>query len=225
MSFTGFIDAYPPGHIKGFPFTSSPRTSTDITAVKSGSERRNQNWEQPLHRFLAPQAIRSQADFEAVKDMWWTLGGPFRTFAFPDPLDQASAPMSAPNVRPSVAATDQLIGVTDGLTRFYQLRKAYEFGGETVYRSIALPVLASVVLALDGASLAAATGGPYTATVSRPGGVIEFPSPPVAGLDLTAGFYFDVQARFEADDSFDGIVQNYRLAGFADLTFLEVRAC
>ncbi len=225
MTFSGFIDAYPPGHIKGFPFTSSPRWSTDITAVKSGSEKRNKNWEEPLHRFLAPQAIRSQADLEAVKDMWWTLGGPFKTFPFPDPLDQASRPMTAPNVRPSISATDQLLGVTDGLTRFYQLRKAYTFGSETVYRSISLPVVASVVLALDGATLAAATGGPYTATVSRPGGVIEFASPPDAGLDLTAGFYFDVPARFEADDSFDGIVQNYRLAGFADLTFLEVRAC
>jgi uncharacterized protein (TIGR02217 family) len=226
VSFASFVDAYAPQKIAGFPFGSSPRWSTDITTVKSGASMRNQNWTQPLHRFTAPQAIRAQEDFELVKDMWWVLNGPAKTFPFRDPLDFASGPLPAANFPPVVTPLDQRIGTTDGVTSSYQLTKLYSFGADSILRDITLPVIDSVVVWINGHDPGeSADGGPYTWQVSRPGGIVSFDPVPVGGMAVTAGFLFDVQARFEADDTFDGIVQAWKLAGYADLTFVEERAC
>ena len=53
-----FIDQYPPASIMKFGFVSSPRFSTNITAVASGAERRNRNWAQrpTRRRRSAPDA-------------------------------------------------------------------------------------------------------------------------------------------------------------------------
>lgn len=104
--------------------------------------------------------------------------------------------------------------------------KVYRFGADSFSRSISLPVVASVLVSLNGHDPGAGSdGGPYTFAISRPGGVVTFSSPPPAGLPVRAGFFYDVPVRFEADDTFDGIVQTYKIAGFSDLTFVEERAC
>jgi uncharacterized protein (TIGR02217 family) len=225
MSFSEFLDAYPPGHIKGYPFYASPRWSTDVSVVKGGSERANQNWEAPLHKFTAPKAIRNWADFEAVQDMWWVTNGPFRSWPFRSPMDCSTAGMEALNTPRDPTATDCLIATTDGVTRFFQLRRGYTYGGDTYYRDLNLPVVASVLLALDGIDPSTAPGGPFTWTITREGGLIEFASAPPAGRELTGGALFDVLSRFESDDAFDGIAETFRAGGFADLTFIEQRAC
>jgi uncharacterized protein (TIGR02217 family) len=61
--------------------------------------------------------------------------------------------------------------------------------------------------------------------VSRDGGVITFDTPPDGGLVLTAGYYFDVECRFEDDDSLDTIVRTFGASEFADLAFKEVPPC
>lgn len=72
-------------------------------------------------------------------------------------------------------------------------------------------------------------GGPYT--VTRPGGVLTFDTPqesadsPTIPAVVTAGFYFDVEVRFESDDAFDGMLKNWNTSGYADITLLEVRHC
>jgi uncharacterized protein (TIGR02217 family) len=225
MSFREFVDEYAPPKIAGFPFGSSPRWSTDITTVKSGASMRNQNWTQPLHRFTAPQAIRAQADFEPLKAMWWALNGPAKLFPFRDPLDFASVALPFSDHAPTVGPLDQPLGTGDGFTAAFQLAKVYAFGPEQTSRSISLPVVATVVVALNGLDPATALGGPYAWSVSRPGGIVTFSPALAAGVVASAGFLFDVPVRFEADDSLDGIVQAWKLAGFSDLTFVEERAC
>src|SRR5690606_36060935 len=114
-------------------------------------------------------------------------------------------------------------------TSAFQLVKTYERGGASYQRPIYLPQEETVLVALDGLDPAtpdpALPGGPYTWTVSRPGGVVTFDKPVEEGVVVTAGFLFDVAVRFEADDSFDGIVQSYQVSGFSDLVFVEVRPC
>lgn len=226
---TGFVDVYLPDQILGYGFQSSPRWSTTITAVASGAEHRNRNWAHPLHRFTAPEGIRCWEDVEALHRMWMAFAGPLYTFPFRDPLDFASRALTAPQAVPPIAETDQVLGVGDGLTRTFQLRKAYTFGPLTYTRPIFHPILDSVLVAMNAlpADTAAPTlpGGPYTWDVDRLTGLVEFTPAPTAGVVITAGFLFDVEARFEGDDSYDGIVHAYQTAGFADLSFLEVRPC
>lgn len=224
-----FIDTPVPVTIRAYPFTSSPRWSTNITMVDNGSEHRNQNWQHPLHRFVAPEAIRCQEDLEDVKDMWMALAGPADSFPFRDPLDFASRRLTIANEIPVVGRTDQLLGVGDGLTREFQLQKAYTFGTKTYERLIYLPVVETIVVGMNALPPDTADptlpGGPYTVEVERRGGIVRFTPAPEEDMVLTWGGLFDVECRFEQDDSFDGIVRAFGVTGFADLTFVEIRPC
>jgi uncharacterized protein (TIGR02217 family) len=226
--FEEFLDIYLDDLIAGFPCYSSPRFSTSIAASWSGAEVRNRNWMHPLRTFKLPEAVREHPQYEAIQDQWLIMGGPERSFPFTDPLDFASVPLELPNVVPDISSVDQNLGVGDGVNRDFQLQKTYVREGETYTRPIYLPQENEVLVALNGqdpGAVSGANGGPYTWTVSRPGGVVTFTPAPKAGLVVTAGFLFDVAVRFEADDSFDGIVQSYQVSGFSDLTFVEVRPC
>lgn len=236
-----FIDAYLPEKIRGYPFVSSPRWSTTITSVSNGSERRNQNWVHPLLRFTAPESVSCMEDLEAIKAAWYALAGPADSFPFRDPLDFASRALGAPNVEPLTVRTDQRLGTFnaetrswepasgDNLTRHFQLIKAYTFGSKTYYRPIFLPVVDTIQLAIDGSDPGGAdpnpNGGPFTWEVERYGGGVAFDHAPENGALLTWGGLFDVEARFESDESFDGIVRAFGVTGAADLSFVELRPC
>lgn len=223
-----FIDQYPPDSIMKFGFVSSPRFSTAITAVASGAERRNRNWAHPLHTFAAPEAVECHEHLVALHNMWMVTAGPLHTFPFRDPIDFASRDLEAPNIVPSVGSTDQLLGIGDGIRTVFQLVRRYSFGLQTYDRVIHHPVVDSVVVAIDALppeDVPGGFGGPYTWTVDRATGLITFDHPPLEGQVITAGFLFDVEVRFEGDDSFDAIVRSFRVSGHADLVFVEVRPC
>lgn len=222
-----FLDVYLPDNIAGFPWTSSPRFSTTITAAFNGREQRNRNWKHPLHYFKAPEGVRCHEDIESLREHWLICGGPFYTFPIRDPFDFASARLKSPNVEPVINFTDQVLGIGDGATREFQLVKKYTRGGFTYTRPIFLPIVDTVLVGLNALDPAdgSLAGGPYAWDVDRGTGIVTFDRPVHAGLIVTAGFLFDTPARFEADDSFDTVVQAYKVDGFADLNLVEVRPC
>lgn len=224
---TSFVDQYLPSSVPGYPCVSAPRFSTTIQTSSGGGERRNQNWEHPLHRFSLPEAARHHEVFEDLKRHWMALRGPLNSFPWRDPLDFASMPLAQPNVAPTVTATDQVIGTGDGTAKTFQLSKAYTVGSSTYRRIITLPVVASVVCRIGGKALNDPTlsGQPYSFTVGRTTGVVTFDKAPPAGLSVTAGFLFDVPVRFETDDSLEGMIRTWQVSGFADLNLIEVRPC
>lgn len=228
---SSFVDCYLPDSIRGFPFTGSPRTSTTITQNAAGGEHRNINWAHPLRRYTAPEAIKCHDQIEDLKDHWLAVGvGPGFTFPLTDPLDFASVRLQKANLAPTVTRGDQIIGVGDGLTRTFQLAKTYTRGGRDYVRPIYLPQVDTVLLGMNGLPISTTgggglPGGPYTADVVRYGGTVTFDHAPTAGNILTWGGLFDVEVRFEGDDSLDLIVQAYQVDGFADLSFWEVRFC
>lgn len=222
-----FLDIYLDDLIAGFPCYSTPRFNTGISASFSGNEKRNRNWLHPLRTFKLPEAVREHPQYEAIADHWLIMGGPERTFPFTDPLDFASVALELANVVPTITAMDQFVGIGDGRNHDFQLKKKYERGGETYTRPIQLPQADSVLISIDGLAPddPEIPGGPYTFEVSRPGGILKISPAPPKDLEIRAGFLFDVPVRFEADDSFDGIVQSYQVSGFSDLVFIEVRPC
>lgn len=222
---TRFVDVYLPDCVPGYPCLSSPRWSTELVRVDSGAEQVNQRWSHPLYRFTLPEAVRDMDVYEAIRDQWLAMRGPVHTWPWKDPLDFASVALAKPNVAPAVTMLDQTIGTGDGITRTFQLTKAYTRGANTYTRTISLPVLSSVLVSINGALAGSAVSPDTPYTVSRPGGVVTFTTAPANGAVIRAGFLFDVEVRFESDESFDGIVQTFGLGGFADLTFMEVRNC
>jgi uncharacterized protein (TIGR02217 family) len=221
-----FVDQYMPSKVPGYPCASSPRTKTTIQVDSGGGEQRNQDWEHPLHRFVLPEAAgRDWAVIEALMKHWRVMRGPFRSFPWRDPLDKASIDLRIPDepdieLQARISANDQAIGTGTGFTDSFPLVKTYSVGPETYQRPIYLPVLSSVKVAADGVLVPSAD---YT--VSRPGGVVTFDVPPLAGVEVTAGYMFDVEVRFESDDAFEGILRTYAIGGFADITLIELRPC
>lgn len=218
-----FLDIYMPDAVPGYPCISAPQTKTTIQVNAGGSERRNQEWEHPLHRFILPEALaREWSVVEELKKHWLITKGPYYSFAWRDPLDFSSDDLDAPNPEtdPIPTETDQALGTGDGFTDSFQLMKRYTYGGHTYDRLIHLPVLSTVVVADDGALVSSSD---YA--VSRSGGIVTFDTPPANGHALTAGFLFDVEVRFEADDVFESILRTWQAGGFADLTLIEVRPC
>lgn len=221
-----FIDIYMPDEVPGYPCISSPRTRTTIQVSAGGNEAVNQDWEHPLYRFILPEAVaRDWSVVDGLKDHWLITAGPYRSFPWQDPHDKASCALLVPNepdtdVLARISETDQEIGTGDGFTDSFQLVKAYTRGSETYTRNIHLPVLSSVVIAVNGVVI------PDTDyTVSRPGGVVTFDTPPLNATEITAGFMFDVEVRFESEDTFESILRTWQASGFADITLVEKRPC
>lgn len=221
---TRFIDEYIPDEVPGFPCISSPRWSTDLQQVDSGAERANQRWESPLHTFILPNAIREHVTYEAIHNHWMAMRGPLQTFPFRDPLDFASAALVQPNFVPTLSRTDQPLGTGDGVTRTFQLVKQYTRGVQTYTRTVAHPVVSTVIVGFDGFDPETLSPS-FPWTVDRLTGLVTFVDAPGPGVVLTAGFLYDVEVRFDSDDAFDGIVQTYGVSGFADITLTEIRPC
>lgn len=219
-----FLDKYLPAKTPGVGVVASPRWKTTIQTNASGREIPNQEWESPLHRFTLPEAVRDWDTVSALQDFWMITRGPFRSWPWRNPLDFASCDLVKPNKVPTVHMNDQLIGTVDGFTNSWQLKKTYSYDGETFERVIHLPVLDSVIVAIDGVLVDVAS---YS--VSRPGGVVTFGVPPdPSDYDegiITAGFLFDCEVRFESDDVFDQVLRAHHAGGFADLSLIEVRPC
>lgn len=217
-----FVDVYLDPCVPGYPCISAPRWSTLIVQVDSGDEQVNQRWAHPLHRFTLPEAVREMPVFNAVRDHWLVMRGPAKAWPWRDPLDFASIPLAMPNEQDvPITATDQTIGVGDAVRMSFPLTKLYQRGTQSYTRRIVLPVVASVLVSVNGTLVAA----PGNWSVTRPGGEIVFVNPPANGAIIRAGYLFDCIVRFENDTSFDGIVRTFGVGGFADITLLECRSC
>lgn len=161
-----------------------PGFSTNVVTSASGYEWRNVNWQQARLRFDAGPGVRSDAELESLIAFFRARRGPAVGFRFRDPYDHSSNGMSA-----APTALDQEIGIGDGVTARFELKKAY---GAGEIRRITRPVSGSVRAAIGGVEQ---QGGWSLAS----GGAISFTEPPAPGARVTAGFLFDVPVRFAED--------------------------
>ncbi len=218
-----FLDIYMPEEIPGYGTVSAPRFKTTIQVNAGGNERRNQEWEHPLHRFVLPEAIARDSDvINGLKDHWLITKGPFYSFPFPDPLDKASI-AHVPNAIDddiAVSMLDQFLGTGDGFTVAFQMLKRYSRGGQTYDRTIHLPVLDTILISDNGVLV-----DPGDYSISRPGGIVTFDTPPTSGHALKWGGLFDVEVRFESDDTLEQVVRTWQAGGASDITLIEVRPC
>lgn len=219
-----FVDAYLPRPIVGYPAEVTPMFSTQITAVDSGAEGALRRWLDPLRSVSLPAGVRDNATFQAAYNHWLVMGGPAHTWPFRDPTDFASVQLQRINEPPTVSGMDQVLGVGDGVRTEFQLVKRYTVGAKNYDRSIHFPVVSTVVVTVDGVD-PGALSPPLTWTVTREGGIVSFSNPVPNGLTVRAGFLFDLQVRFESDDTWRGIMRTWGVNGFADIPIQEVRYC
>lgn len=165
----------------------APSFSTRIIESVSGHEQRSTQWADARLHFDAGPGVRSEADVAALIGFFRARRGAARGFRFRDPFDFASGAFGT-----SPQPDDQIIGLGDGATSSFRLRKAYGESGEAQLRFITRPVTGSIRIALDGVEQA--SGWAHVGL-----GEIAFDAAPGLGVLVTAGFLFDVPVRFAQD--------------------------
>lgn len=172
-----------------FGSSGGPERRTEIIALASGFEERNTRWAHARRRYDAGIGLRSLDDLHELVGFFEARRAMLHGFRWKDWADFKSC---APSVTPT--ATDQVIGIGDGQTTTYPLHKVYSSGGENYVRPITKPVAPTVLIALDGVTVA---GG--AVTVDETTGLVDFSSAPDQGVEITAGFEFHVPVRFDTD--------------------------
>lgn len=187
----GFHDVLFPLAV-AFGATGGPQRRNEIVQLASGREKRNQRFALSRRRYDAGSGVRSLDDLYDVLAFFEARRGSLYAFRFRDPFDMKSCrPGGAP------ASTDQPLGTGDGATAGFPLVKAYGDGDEAFARPITLPVDGSLRVAVAGVEKAASTDFSF----DQASGMVVFAAGavPAAGAAVTAGYSFDVPARFDAD--------------------------
>ena len=166
--------------------SGGPERRTEVVTTASGHEQRNTRWADSRRRYNAGFGVKSLDDIHAVVAFFEERRGRLHAFRWKDHADfKSCAPTGA------IAATDQVLGVGDGVTAAFQLVKRYGSGLRDHVRVINKPVAGSVVVAVDGAPTTDFTLDAATGIVTfLPGSI------PGMGAEVTAGFAFDVPVRF-----------------------------
>jgi uncharacterized protein (TIGR02217 family) len=179
---------FPTGISRGA--SGGPERRTEIVTLGSGFEERNQRWADSRRRYDAGYGVRSTDDLHAVIAFFEERRGRLHGFRWKDWSDYKScAPLETPS------ASDQVIGTGDGNQPDFQLVKVYGSSFAPWTREIKKPVADTVKIALDGTEQTENTDF----SVDTATGIVSFASAPGAGVQITAGFEFDVPARFDAD--------------------------
>lgn len=189
-----------------------PRRITDIVPLVSGHEERNSRWLHSRRYFDAGYGVKTRADLQTVLAFFEERRGRFHSFLWRDGLDHSSAAAGQP-----VSALDQALGVGDGETTVFQLTKRYGAAFDPYDRQITKPVAATVLIAVDGTSLASADFD-----VDDMSGEVTFDAAPDEGAVLTAGFEFDVPVRFDTD-RLDVELSSFDAAQVLSIPVIEVR--
>ena len=181
---------FPVGISKGA--VGGPGHDTAVVGLPiTGAEERASRRDGAKRFYDATMEVKSTEAVAEVMSFVLARAGSARGFRWKDFHDFTSAS----DHRSTHNFDDQVIGAGDGITTEFQLRKVYSDGLRQVVRLIEKPVLGTVRIALDGSE--AMSGW----TVNTTDGIVTFTSPPSVGVEITAGFEFDVPVRF--DDSID----------------------
>lgn len=179
-----------------FGFRGGPRFKTMITAVSSGSEKRNAQWSRTRGEWTIDHQIKDQTLTDALIAFFYVANGMANGFRFKDWSDFTA-----------VAASTGHITLISGST--YQLYKRYSFGSYTFDRLINKPI----------SGVAFTGGGVYTLDTAT--GIVT----KVSGSAPTGWTgEFDVPVRFGSDDlDIEGVEGGDALFSWSNVQLIETR--
>ncbi len=196
-----------------FGSVGGPERLTEIVTLANGFEERNTPWEHSRRRYDAGLGLRSLDDVEALLAFFEARRGQLHAFRWKDWSDYKSCLPSA-----TVTPLDQRIGVGDGVTRQFAISKLYRSGDQTYSRPITKPVAGTVYVAL--ANDPKVEGLEFSVDVAA--GTISFVVAPDIGTIISAGYEFDVPARFDTD-RIQTSVASYLAGDVPNVPIIEVR--
>ncbi|CUH80197.1 DUF2460 domain-containing protein [Tropicibacter naphthalenivorans] len=196
-----------------FGSVGGPERRTDIVTLTSGHEERNTPWAHSRRRYDAGLGLRSLDDVEALVAFFEARRGQLYGFRWKDWSDYKSC---APSKQ--ISGTDQVIARGDGVTKSFPLIKTYRSGLHSYARPVTKPVKGSVLAAVQDVEMR--EGVHFTTDVET--GILTFVEAPMKGLEVSAGFEFDVPVRFDTD-RINVSVASFRAGQVPDVPVVEVR--
>ncbi|MEM7667063.1 MAG: DUF2460 domain-containing protein [Pseudomonadota bacterium] len=187
----------------------APEFSTSVTVTASGHEQRNSLWSDARIHFDVGPGIRSETELSELIAFFRARRGAARGFRISDPFDHSSNAMTG-----TPTAFDQMLAIGDGLTADFQLTKSYGSGGEPQKRPITRPRADSILVSVGGT--------PTTEWTLTDQGRLRFDTAPPEGVEIRAGFLFDVPVRF-AEDRIDVSGVNFEAGEAPSIPLVELR--
>lgn len=196
-----------------FGSQGGPERLTEIVTLANGFEERNTPWEHSRRRYDAGFGLRSLEDVDTLLAFFEARRGRLHAFRWKDWSDYKSGPAGA-----VISAFDQRIALGDGVRTQFQLVKTYASGSAAYVRPIAKPVAGTVLLAVGGDPKVEG----LEFSVDAGSGMVSFVVAPDIGAEITAGFEFDVPARFDSD-RIETSVASFRAGEVPNVPIVEVR--
>jgi uncharacterized protein (TIGR02217 family) len=183
--------------------TGGPEYSTDIVITQGGYEQRNANWSQARAKYNVAHGVKTQTQLNALLAFFRARKGRADGFRYKDWLDYQ--------------AIGQALGIGDGVTTIFQLKKHYTSGSVTESRIITKPVNGTIAVYFNGVLQSAFL---YIANFTT--GQITFTSAPALDVVITSDFEFDVPVRFDTD-RLSASIDDYAVQSWSNIPLLEVR--
>jgi uncharacterized protein (TIGR02217 family) len=191
-----------------------PERKTDVVVLGSGHEERNTRWADSRRSYNAGYGVKSLDDLHAVIAFFEERRGRLHGFRWRDHADYKSCAPEA-----AISPLDQSLGVGDGTTDSFQLVKVYGSSFAPWSRTITSPVAGTVTIAVAGVLKA---GSAYS--VDPAAGLVTFVPAhiPEPGNEVTAGYMFDVPARFDTD-KLEINLSGFRHGAIPNIPIVEIR--
>ncbi|MEM9434923.1 MAG: DUF2460 domain-containing protein [Pseudomonadota bacterium] len=196
-----------------FGSLGGPERRTEIVTLANGFEERNTPWAHSRRRYDAGVGMRSLDDVETMIAFFEARQGQLFGFRWKDWSDYRSCKPSE-----TVTFEDQVIGTGDGTRQEFQLIKTYRSGTQAYARPVDKPVLGTVFLGFDGIILQETIDW----TIDLNTGFVTFLEAPDIGVEITAGFEFDVPVRFDTA-TIQTSVASFQAGDIPSVPVVEVR--
>lgn len=196
-----------------FGSVGGPERRTDIVSLSSGFEERNTPWAHSRRHYDAGIGMRSLDDIATLISFFEARHGQIYGFRWKDWSDYKSCLPSK-----TIDHEDQVLGTGDGITRNWRLVKTYSSGGQSYQRPIVKPVEGSIRVGIQGEQ----QFEQVHFIVDHSTGVLQFEMPPAKGLQITAGYEFDVPVRFDTD-RIQTSVASFKAGDVPNIPIIEVR--
>lgn len=188
-----------------FGALGGPKFKTTILELGSGFEKRNIEWSKVRGEWDISYKIKTQAELDAIRAMFFIAQGRAHGFRFKDWTDYR--------------VPRQVIGATDGTRTDFQMFKTYDATITSYNRDIKKPVLGTVTVWVGG-SLA----GTLDYAVDYTTGIITLGAPDAAlvGANVEYQAEFDVPVRFDIDH-LPVSIDHYNVLSAASIPLVELR--
>ncbi len=196
-----------------FGALGGPQRRTDVVTLANGYEERNTPWAHARRVYDAGLGLRSLDDLQVIIAFFEARMGQMHAFRWKDWADHKSGKASE-----GLEYDDESIAIGDGETSVFQLVRNYTSGAQTYKRPISKPIKGTVRVGVEQDEYREGVQFEVDATT----GLITFAHPPDLGVEIFAGYEFDVPVRFDTDRIMASVA-SFQAGQVPDVPVIEVR--